>query len=405
MPDHFTETTTTGYGKRIMNSIGGILFGIALFIGAFVVLFNNEGSVDYSTIAKTAVQIDSTTVSTDPAIKDKLVVTSGIFATDETIGDDMYLNPGPYLAIERDVEMYSWVEKKNEHSTTNTGGSETTTTTYDYVKEWTANHESSASFKYPEGHQNPALQIQGTTKRVSKATIGVYGVDMQSISLPSLSELTLNTENTTLTDGTVLDKSGYIFISNNAGSTYATPVVGDVRISYGALKSGMNATIFGKLNDKTFGTYLTSDNLRFYQAFTGSKEEAIASLHESYVTWIWIWRLVGFLMMWIGLSTVLAPLSVMADFLPMLGGLSRSIIGAIAFVVTLVLSAVTILIAMLFHNVVALVIAVIVVVGGFFLVLNRKKSASSGVKMPPIEPPASTPPSDTLPSGGSTSIK
>jgi hypothetical protein len=390
MADQITEVTTTGYFKRIMNSIGGILFGILLFFAAFVVLFNNEGSVDYSTIAKTAVQVDSGTVTTDPALADKLLVTSGVFTTDETIGDDLYLKPGPYLALERDVEMYAWVEKKSSKTDTNVGGSETTTTTYSYVKEWTSNPESSGNFKEPVGHQNPSLDLEGTSKRVMKAKIGAYGVDMQNITLPAMSQLTLNTENTTLADGAILDKSGFIFISKTAGSSHALPAVGDVRISYGALKSGINATVFGKLNGDTFGTYLTKDNLRFYQAFTGSKEEAIASLHESYVMWIWIWRLIGFMMMWIGLSTVLAPLSVMADVLPMLGGLSRSIVGAITFVIALVLSGVTILISMLLHNVVALVIAVIVIVGVFFIVLNRKKNATSGMKMPPIEPPAGT---------------
>jgi len=387
MPDQFTEVTTTGYGKRIMNSIGGIIFGVILFFASFVVLFNNEGSVDYSTIAKTAIQVDSASVTTDAALTDKLLVTSGTFASDETIGDDMYLNPGQYLSLERKAEMYAWVEETSSKSNTNTGGSETTTTTYDYKKEWTGSPESASDFKYPEGHQNPTLDIKGVTKKVGKATIGAYGVDMQSLTLPSLSPVVLNAQNTTLKEGAVL-AGDYVFLSKNAGSTINAPIVGDVRVSYSALKSGGNATIFGKLNGSSFGTFLTKDNLRFYQAFTGSKEEAIASLHESFVMWIWIMRLVGFMMMWIGLTTVLGPISVMADFLPMLGGLSRSIIGVITFVIALVLSSVTILISMLLHNVVAIVIAVAVIGGATFMILNRKKGASSGIKMPPIEPPA-----------------
>jgi len=63
----------------------------------------------------------------------------------------------------------------------------------------------------------------------------------------------------------------------------------------------------------------------------------------------------------------------MTDFLPLLGNLSRSLIGGITFLMALVLSVVTILIAMTFHNVVALIIAIIAVVAVFFIVLNRKK--------------------------------
>jgi hypothetical protein len=372
MQDHFQEITTTGFGKRIMNSFGGIFFGIALFIGSFVVLYMNEGSVDYSTIAKTAIEVPSTTISTDAALKDKLLVTSGTLSSEEMLGDDLYLKPGHYLALERKVEMYSWKEEKKQRSHSNAGGSSTTTTTYDYLKEWSANPANSLQFEHPEGHLNPPLEMRSASKRCGKATIGAYKVDMTSITLPSLDPVTLNADNTQLANGAVLD-NGFIFISKTAGSTYATPAVGDIRISYKALPSGVNATIFGKLNGDTFGVYLTPDNLRFFQAFKGSKEDAIISLHQSYLTWIWIWRLVGFLLMWLGLSIILAPLSVMTDFLPLLGNLSRSLIGGITFLIALVLSVVTILIAMTFHSVAALIIAIIAVVAVFFIVLNRKK--------------------------------
>ena len=39
-----TETTTESWGSRLGNSIKGVLFGLALFIGGFPVLFWNEGN-------------------------------------------------------------------------------------------------------------------------------------------------------------------------------------------------------------------------------------------------------------------------------------------------------------------------------------------------------------------------
>jgi hypothetical protein len=446
MPDRFTEVTTTGYGKRVTNSFGGIIFGIILFFASFVVLYNNEGSVDYSEIAKTAVEIDAATTITDPALNDKLLVTNGSLITTETLDDGQFLKPGSYLALERDTEMYAWVETEKTTSQDNTGGSQTSSTTYSYDKKWTDSPKESSDFRYPEGHSNPSLPIQSQEYKVGNATIGIYGVDMQSVTLPGMTSLVLNSENTELkqldfpvlipatvpvvpavpvaaavpavqpvttptpagqpavspTNESQLVNGQYIYISRTVGSSFNAPQVGDVRISYKVLKSDTKVTLFGKLNDKTFGPYLDKNNNRFYQIFVGSKEDAITSLHQSYVMWKWIVRGVGFLMMWIGLGMILGPIQMIANFLPILGQISGSLIGLITFVVALVLSGVTILVAMVFHNVVALVIAIFIVIAVVFFVLKNKGGGSSagpgpGQPQGPGGLPPSTPTKPAMP--------
>ena len=401
MPDKFTDVTTVGYGKRIMDSIGGIVVGLILFIASFFVLYNNEGSFDYSQIAKTAVQISASQEVTDPALKDKLVVTSGLLESDELIDDGLYLKPWKYLALESKGEMYAWVEKKSTSTQKNIGGSETKTTTYDYAKEWTANPADSSTFAHPDGHSNPPMMFTNVSKRVSKATLGIFNVQMQSISLPALTPLALNSEKTNIQlvppatgsqisagigtqqttsqqtapmHGSVqLIGSDYIYVTAD-GSTYSTPIVGDLRISYSVLYGGTDVTIFGKLNEKTFVPFVDNDNHKLFQIFLGTKDEAISELHESFVMWKWIWRGIGFAMMWFGLSMILGPISVLADVLPILGSISGSIIGVVTFIAALVLSGVTILIAMVFHSVVALVVAVIAIVAaGYFILRGKSK--------------------------------
>jgi len=129
MPDQFVKVTTKGYGTRIGESVGRVVVGILLFLGSFGLLFWNEGRADLSTVANKAIDVGT-------AQDGDLVWVTGEVSTDAKIGDDLYLDAGDYLAVERNVEMYAWVEKTEESSTTNVGGSETTTTTYDYVKEW-----------------------------------------------------------------------------------------------------------------------------------------------------------------------------------------------------------------------------------------------------------------------------
>jgi hypothetical protein len=43
MSDHFTETSSQGFGSRFGSSLGGLLIGPLLIIGAIVLLWWNEG--------------------------------------------------------------------------------------------------------------------------------------------------------------------------------------------------------------------------------------------------------------------------------------------------------------------------------------------------------------------------
>jgi hypothetical protein len=228
---------------------------------------------------------------------------------------------------------------------------------------------------------------------------------MPNVTLPELSPLTLSAENTEIKDGATLEDSN-IFISKNAaitpvpptqqtgdtktpGSTLANPQIGDIKISYSVLNPGITVTVFGKLTGNMLGTYLDKNNNKLFQIFTGTKEEAVSELHSQYEMWIWIWRLVGFLMMMIGLQMIVAPVSVLADVVPFFGSISRGLLGIVAFIVALVLSGLTILIAMLFHNVIALVIAVILVIGIAVFVIKSKKGNAKPVST--TNPPANTP--------------
>lgn len=425
MPDLFTEVTRTGYFSRLSKSFGGIILGIILFFGSFVVLFNNEGSIDYSEIAKTAVEVSSTKDVTDAALKDKLLVTSGALTTTET-PSAKYIKPANYLALSANVEMYAWEEDAKSSTDSEVGGSEKTTTTYTYKKNWTTDPEDSSRFRIPEGHTNSTLPFESTSAQAESATLGVFNVDMRSLTLPSLQKLTLNAENTDLPEGAKLmatssvpvvqtmqttqqgtqqttqqtteqvvvktentpqlSGDNFIYLSKNAGSTYDQPQVGDIRISYTYLPNKSNVSLFGKLTDKTFGPYVDKNNTRFYQAFSGTKEDAIISLHQSYETSKWIMRFLGFIMMWVGLGMILGPLSVLVDVLPLLGSLSKSIVGFVTFIVALVLSTVTILISIVFHNVVALVLAVLIIGGITFTILNSKKATATTA--PPSPPKA-----------------
>ena len=402
MADRYTEVTRTGYGKKVSGAFGGVLIGLILFIASFVLLYWNEGRTDMSTVAVNSEAIEADVV--DTSADGKFVSVTDELVTTETLDDD-YLIPGKYLTLNRSVEMYAWVETTEEETEENLGGSETTTTTYEYDTEWVGSPENSSSFKISEGHTNPNKTIEDVNKKVNSAKVGAYNIDMEKIDLPSASSITLTDENTLLLEEPEIYEQQWQWYEYESSPTetlsgnyiyigYGTPTnpeVGDIRISYTALSSGVDVTTFAKLDGADLVTFVDDDSNKLYRAMRGTREEALETMHSEHVTSTWIFRAVGFIMMWIGLGALLGPLSAIASIIPFLGKASRSIIGIITFIVSAILSILTILISMLLHNTIALIImAVVIVVIVILIVLglkNRKKSppASPAPKIPPAE--------------------
>ena len=81
----------------------------------------------------------------------------------------------------------------------------------------------------------------------------------------------------------------------------------------------------------------------------------------------WILRLVGFLLMWIGLGLCFGPITAFLDVLPFLGSAGRFVISMAALPVALVLSLITILISILAHNLLALIVVLGLLIGGVLL--------------------------------------
>ena len=355
MTNTFTDTQNVGWGSRLGNSFKSILVGIMLFLSSFGVLYWNEGRVDLSLIAKTAeeIQVDKN----NPESDGKLIFASAEVSTKKLL-EDSYLAAGEYLEIERKVEMFSWTERTSTSSEKNLGGSETETTTYEYVKDWTENPRDSSSFKFPEEHRNLAKSLSSEIKRVESASIGSYSIDTSDIQLPAKKTITLNKQNTFLKDGWNLATDSFLF---KGKGSFQEPLIGDLRISYSVVSPDKNMTIFGKLdeNNKEISSYYNEKkDATLYRLFKGSQDTAIQTLHSEYKSSTWILRAVGFLMMWIGLSMLFKPLHVLFDVIPFLGSLSRGLVSVASFIVALVLSIITILISMIIHNIIALIVVV-----------------------------------------------
>ncbi|MCK4635984.1 MAG: TMEM43 family protein [Candidatus Moranbacteria bacterium] len=357
MVDQYVETTTKSWGSRILSSITGVFIGILIFFASFYVLFWNEGRTDLSEIAKKSVEISSKSL-TNSENDNELISVTGTLQSNEKIGDD-FIKKGDYISLNRNVEMYAWVEKKSSKSKKNLGGSETTETTYTYAQEWTSSPQNSSNFKIQEEHENPLMSTGGDSRSVQGANVGIYNLSFNQINLPKGTPLLLNNSNTILNGNDFsLANSNYLF---SGKGTLAQPQVGDVKISYSAISNPLNtATVFGKLNlkNKQIVPYYSQKNNKIYRVFEGNKEGAIIKMKNEYKTALWIVRAVGFIMMWLGLMMLFGPISVLLDVLPILGSISRGGFSIVSFLVSLILSVITIVVSIVLHSLIALAIIV-----------------------------------------------
>jgi hypothetical protein len=369
--DRFTRTTRQSWFSRMAGSFMGVLFGLAMFFGSFVLLFFMEGRVNLSKVAKKATVFQAAD-NVPSGAEGNLVAISGELSTEEDLGDE-YLNTGNYLFIEREVEMYAWDEESKSRKRKKIGGSETTRTTYTYRKKWMSDPEDSDDFEEPRGHYNPEMRIQSKFIQPSTAKIGEYEIDAQQINMPRATDLSLSESMVNGSSDLRLENNDYLFVGEG---TYRQPEVGDLRIHYKVVQNPLpNATVLGELNGDRLEAYNGPRGSKLYHAFKGSYKDAVSTLRKEHNQTTWVFRFIGFFLMWIGMVLIFGPISTFFDLIPLAGNLTRNVIAGISFLVALSLTSVTIIVSILVHNFWLMIGIVAAVAIGMVIFAKMRKQA------------------------------
>lgn len=375
MPDTNTVVTRNTWGSRIRKSSDNALIGLVLIPLCIWWLWTNEGRPDLSELAKISVVVASDTID---ASKDGLFASiSGKIISPERLGDEPYMVPNAYIALMRTAEMYAWEETSTTTETVDdVGGGSTSTTTYTYDTKWTTSPQSSESFYFSEGHYNPSKSIESAYLTVSEAHVGAYRVDPTTITLPDGQAVDIQPVDNivdygfTLTDNTLYNGSP------------SSPQVGDMRLSYTALPNATSVTVLGKINAGTIEPYTDKIDPVFprtmYRVFLGSRDDAIALLHNEYVTELWMNRVLGILGLWIALGRLTNPIIKILDVVAVVGATADTIMRPVNAIVAITVGVTTILISMVFHNIFLLigVLALILLVAVRYLRSRYGNTAS-----------------------------
>ena len=370
MPDSIQVTSSSSWFSRLGKAFTGIVVGIILIIIGIALLFWNEGRAvkTYNTLKEgQGLVIDVASDSVDAANDGKLVHLTADALTDETLVDQDFGISANVIRLRRDVLMYQWEETRQTETRKKIGGGEETVTTYTYSKEWRRSLNDSSNFQSPSGHENPSeFPFDSMTWDAENVPVGAFYLSPDLVSqLSDFADLSVREipEGAAWPEDAKLSNGG-IFL----GADTAQPQIGDVWINFSVVEQGpvsliaaQNGDTFAEYQTKAGGTIamIVAGNVPAQQMF----EDAIAQ--NTLITWLV--RLGGFILIWIGFGLLFAPLSVLADIVPLFGSLVGAATGLIAFLLALAVALTVIAIAwVVFRPLLGITLLVLAVAALFF---------------------------------------
>jgi hypothetical protein len=364
----FQEVTTTSYGKRVGNSLGGIFGGLLLFIAATVLLWWNEGRAVKTTKMLNEAQgayVEMENPSKiDPALDGELVHATAVATTQDSLVDARFGFGATAIALERSVEYYQWVEHSESESDDKLGGKEETTTTYTYTKEWVSSPVQSSEFKDPAyQNKNMVLTVVEPEHQWAKTvTFGAYKLNeslthcissTEPVQL-AISESVLKDLNDGISRIQKQDSLSYVHQNGNVlyiGRVPSSPEVGDVRVTWTKVVPA-KVSIISQVDGDTFKAY-TAKNGKSFQTLVMGKKDASEIFEDEHATnkmWLWVLRILGVILVVVGLKGIFGFLETLLKVVPFLANILGWGVSLVCWVAGIVWSLIIIGLAWLFYR-------------------------------------------------------
>lgn len=379
MPQNsFTETTSQSWISRLGGSIKSVLFGLALLIGAIILLWYNEGRAvrthkGLQEGGASVVSVESNAI--DPANNGKLIHVTGRIVTSDSLTDEQFGVKVNALKLKRKVEMFQWVEQQQKTRRKKVGGGEETVTTYNYVQKWNSSLVKSSSFKEPNGHQNPAqLPFAAYSKSATNVNLDKFIIPTGILGqINSYYPYTLDAIDTSLIQNASLINDGVKSIIYVGEGSNSTPQLGDVRVSFDIVAPG-DYSIIAKQFNNTFEKFTTSNgtDLQMVDVGTVSADAMFKSAISGNKSLTWILRIVGIILMFAAFKTILKPLVIVGDLIPFIGSIISFGTGIASGLATAALAFVVIGLAWIFYRPI-IGISLLVIAGGIFFIFWKRK--------------------------------
>lgn len=378
MNDIFSNTTEINFLQRIGGSFKAVISGALVFCVSFVLLWKNEGCAVSQQAALN--ELKSKVVKADAqnpsvAFNGQPVLLQAALYSKNFVHDDQFVIKQPFIKIQRIVEMYQWIEKKEKNSKRSGSGTPKIT----YSKEWSEENHPSQQFKEPSGHVNPTPAFTTKSFVANEVSFGKFKGEnilneiQAQIPLP-LSNQLLSPQIENLK--TSLKKNSIQVIDNTIYLTtvgFQRPEIGDLRIKYLGVKSEYYTAIGTQVDANDLKAFVGSEGYPMLIVEKGVKniKSMIKGEQKRNAQLTWIVRGFGVFLMFLGLMALLRPFMSFLEMLPLIGTMINFGVVGLAAAISLILSSVIILVAKLFYNPIFLV-PVVALIGGYFYFQSKK---------------------------------
>lgn len=351
--------------KKIGDSFKGIIVGFILIIAGIGVLWWNEGNnvknlKTTAELEKTFIDVKSDKV--DSKNEGKLIATSGKLINEEELTDKEFGVTVLTPVLTRVVEVYQW----EEDSDTTDGE-----TTYRYEKTWSDTIIDSSNF-HDSSYQNPtSKKFEDKLYTASDVKVGAFSLTDAQIKKLS-TDGKFNDYNKEVIDELGLTISGYYVTDSN---DLDKPEVGDTRVSF-QYNDSKEVSVLAVQSGDSFTSFTSSAGKTINRVMDGTHtgKEMIETIKSENKFLKWILRLVGFLLITFGFAAILGPISTIASFVPIVGGLVGAAVAFVSFALGLALSFIIIAIAWIrFRPVLGISLLAGAAVLIVLLVMNGKK--------------------------------
>eukprot|EP00794_Sanderia_malayensis_P006138 gene6138-6844_t len=323
-----TYKRNSGYLERVGQSCCGAFIGILIFLAGFPLLFFNEGRAVQTAKSldeglRSVIELPSSTIISE-LNNNKLVYLSGPLRTDWPLADDEYGISITAVKLQRNVEMYQWVEHESKREY-NEGQHTRVETTYSYSREWKSAVVNSGAFDNTNGHHNPnSMLIKSEMKTAKPVYTGEFHLS---------DGLTSRINNFRTYQPKVVPQGRedeirivgeYFYHSKNP----QYPKVGDLRISFqfagisGDTSYGTpdRVSIIARQNGIFLSSYQTKagDKLELLYHGEMSAKEIFDAEHQTNTMLTWFLRFIGWLLMFIGLQMITDIVRQLVSFVPIL---------------------------------------------------------------------------------------
>lgn len=402
MADHITRTVQQGFFSRMANSFIGIIVGICMVPGSVLLISWNE----YRTVHRSRALAEGERVVAEvadaleiiPVLNDRLVHVTGTATTEQELADPDFGVSQKALRLERQVEMFQWVEHKESKTRDKLGGGRETVTTYSYDRKWHADRVNSESFEERSGHENPQLRYPGYSQVTSRATLGAFRLSSSLVerkmnswkSVPLDQAALLSRMNEAERQHYKIDGEQLYYSVAVPAST--SPQLGDVRFKFRVVEPAV-VSVLSKQQPEELVPFKTSNGELIEHLEMGkvSAADMFNSLKLENTMIAWLVRVGGWVLCCIGFSLIAAPLRSIASIVPMLGNLVGSVTTFVAFMLGTIVTLIAIALAWVAVRPVFAIVLFLIAGAAIYWLTRRGRSANaappSSLGPPPVPPP------------------